>query len=142
MGCRHRKGSRWRWQECNRIKPENIERTAQKWFSRSLEKIGGKKYEKYDEKSSTECKGSCRESRNVNEGYQGRELRGYGGLNPDRSRSRRTALGRTLCTLRGCGDAYPYPEDSGHVQLRRIRNTGPKQGNRKNNRRIWRKTDA
>ena len=40
------------------------------------------------------------------------------------------------------GDAYPYPEDSGHVQLRRIRNTGPKQGNRKNNRRIWRKTDA
>ena len=55
---------------------------------------------------------------------------------------RRTALGRSLCTLRGCGDAYPYPEDSGHVQLRRIRNTGPKQGNRKNNRRIWRKTDA
>ena len=42
----------------------------------------------------------------------------------------------------GGGDAYPYPEDSGHVQLRRIRNTGPKQGNRKNNRRIWRKTDA
>ena len=36
----------------------------------------------------------------------------------------------------------PYTEDSGHVQLRRIRNTGPKQGNRKNNRRIWRKTDA
>lgn len=29
MGCRHRKDSRWRWQECNRIKPENIERTAQ-----------------------------------------------------------------------------------------------------------------
>ena len=54
----------------------------------------------------------------------------------------RTAPGRSLCTLRGCGDAYPYPEDSGHVQLRRIRNTGPKQGNRKNNRRIWRKTDA
>ena len=49
MGCRHRKDSRWRWQECNRIKPENIERTAQKWFSRSLEKIGGKNYEKYDE---------------------------------------------------------------------------------------------
>ena len=30
MGCRHRKDSRWRWQECNRIKPENIEQTAQK----------------------------------------------------------------------------------------------------------------
>ena len=29
IGCRHRKDSRWRWQECNRIKPENIERTAQ-----------------------------------------------------------------------------------------------------------------
>ena len=107
-----------------------------------MRKIGGKKYETYDEKSSTECKGSCRESRNVNEGYQGRELRGYGGQNPDRSRSRRTALGRSLCTLRGCGDAYPYPEDSGHVQLCRIRNTGPRQGNRKNNRMIWRKTDA
>ena len=49
---------------------------------------------------------------------------------------------RSLCTLRGCGDAYPYPEDSGHVQLCRIRNTGPRQGNRKNNRMIWRKTDA
>ena len=61
---------------------------------------------------------------------------------PFSSRSRRTALGRSLCTLRGCGDAYPYPEDSGHVQLCRIRNTGPRQGNRKNNRRIWRKTDA
>ena len=36
-----------------------------------MRKIGGKKYEKYDEKSSTECKGSCRESRDVNEGYQG-----------------------------------------------------------------------
>lgn len=44
-----------------------------------MRKIGGKKYEKYDEKSSTECKGSCRESRDVNEGYQGRELCGYGG---------------------------------------------------------------
>ena len=64
------------------------------------------------------------------------------GENYDRSRSRRTAPGRSLCTLRGCGDAYPYPEDSGHVQLCRIRNTGPRQGNRKNNRRIWRKTDA
>ena len=50
---------------------------------------------------------------------------------PFSSRSRRTALGRSLCTLRGCGDAYPYPEDSGHVQLCRIRNTGPRQGNRK-----------
>ena len=47
-----------------------------------------------------------------------------------------------LYALFGDVDAYPYPEDSGHVQLRRIRNTGPKQGNRKNNRRIWRKTDA
>ena len=36
-----------------------------------MRKIGGKKYEKYDEKSSTECKGSCRKSRDVNEGYQG-----------------------------------------------------------------------
>ena len=36
-----------------------------------MRKIGGKKYEKYDEKSSTECKGSCRESRDVNEGYPG-----------------------------------------------------------------------
>lgn len=26
-----------------------------------------------------------------------------------------TAPGRSLCTLRGCGDAYPYPENSGHV---------------------------
>ena len=60
----------------------------------------------------------------------------------DRRRTRRTAPGRSLCTLRGCGDAYPYPEDSGHVQLCRIRNTGPRQGNRKNNRMIWRKTDA
>ena len=25
------------------------------------------------------------------------------------------APGRSLCTLRGCGDAYPYPENSGHV---------------------------
>ena len=33
-------------------------------------------------------------------------------------------------------------QDSGHVQLCRIRNTGPRQGNRKNNRMIWRKTDA
>ena len=36
-----------------------------------------KKYEKYDEKSSTECKGSCRKSRDVNEGYQGGELCPY-----------------------------------------------------------------
>lgn len=35
MGCRHRKDSRWRWQECNRIKPENIEQTAQKRSGRS-----------------------------------------------------------------------------------------------------------
>ena len=34
-GCRHRKDSRWRWQECNRIKPENIEQTAQKRSGRS-----------------------------------------------------------------------------------------------------------
>ena len=62
---------RYKWINEKYEKPENIERTAQKWFSRSLEKIGGKKYEKYDEKSSTECKGSCRKSRDVNEGYQG-----------------------------------------------------------------------
>ena len=30
-----------------------------------MRKIGGKKYEKYDEKSSTECKGSCRERKDT-----------------------------------------------------------------------------
>ena len=27
---------------------------------------------------------------------------------------------RTLCTVWGCGNAYPYPENSGNVQLRRL----------------------